>query len=60
MTKPPNEDHPFFCKSKGVRKSAWETPEYLSEQDWEIAKEASKAKTSTQLCDVVFKTQDAS
>lgn len=32
--------HPFFCTKKGCRKSAWETPEYLSEQDWAIAEAA--------------------
>ncbi|MCK9154510.1 MAG: hypothetical protein M0P12_00200 [Paludibacteraceae bacterium] len=26
--------HPFFSYSKGCRKTAWETPEYLTEEDW--------------------------
>ena len=28
------KNHPFFCHKKGCRKSAWETPEYMSEEDW--------------------------
>jgi len=27
-------EHPFFCNKKNCRKTAWDTPEYLSEDDW--------------------------
>ena len=30
------EDHPFYCYAKNCQKSAWATPEFLSEQDWSI------------------------
>ncbi len=26
--------HPFFCHKKKTRKTAWNTPEYLTEKDW--------------------------
>ncbi len=26
--------HPFYCYKKKCRKTAWETPEYLTEYDW--------------------------
>jgi len=29
-----HSDHPFFCHTKQVHKTAWETPEYLTEKDW--------------------------
>lgn len=28
------DEHPFFCHEKRCRKTAWDTPEYLTEQDW--------------------------
>ena len=28
--------HPFFCEKKRCRKTAWDTPEYLSEGDWDL------------------------
>ena len=31
------EQHPFFCCKKRCRKTAWDTPEYLTAPDWEIA-----------------------
>ena len=31
-------EHPFYCTKKLVRKSAWETPEYLSARDRELAR----------------------
>jgi hypothetical protein len=35
--KPSNSTvHPFFDKAKGCRKTAWDTPEHLSEKDWQI------------------------
>lgn len=33
MTKT-RKDHPFFCFEKNTRKTAWDTPKYLIEQDW--------------------------
>lgn len=41
--------HPFFCHVKGVRKSAWATPEYLSAADWQLAREALAAATPEDL-----------
>ena len=35
MTKKQKE-LPFFCHIKQCRKTAWDTPEYLSKQDWII------------------------
>lgn len=29
------KEHPFFCYKIKGRKTAWDTPEYLNEQDWE-------------------------
>lgn len=29
------KDHPFFCHNKRCRKTAWDTPEYLTIEDWE-------------------------
>ena len=28
------KDSPFFCYKKNCRKTAWNTPEYLSPEDW--------------------------
>jgi hypothetical protein len=28
------KNHPFFCHIKNCRKTAWDTPEYLSKNDW--------------------------
>lgn len=39
------DDHPFFCRAKSVAKSAWDTPEYLSEADWQLARDALAAAT---------------
>lgn len=33
------EEHPFFCHKKQCRKTAWDTPEYLTEEDWGFAEE---------------------
>jgi hypothetical protein len=30
-------DHPFYCKVKCCRKSAWETPEHMTADDWLLA-----------------------
>lgn len=35
--------HPFFCYKKQCRKTAWETPEYLTESDWQFVEELIKA-----------------
>lgn len=34
--------HPFYCHKKNCRKTVWETPEYLSKEDWDFAKEVVK------------------
>ena len=28
--------HPFYCHKKNCLKTAWDTPEYLTENDWYI------------------------
>lgn len=28
------EEHPFYCKKKNCHKTAWNTPEYLTPEDW--------------------------
>jgi hypothetical protein len=33
------EEHPFFSQKKGCRKRALETPEYLTDDDWEFARQ---------------------
>jgi len=30
------KDHPFFCYKKNCSKTAWNTPEYLSPEDWDF------------------------
>ena len=35
-----NKQHPFYCYKKKCRKSAWDTPEYLSDEDWEFVRKA--------------------
>lgn len=30
------QEHPFFCLKKKCRKTAYDTPEYLSPADWEF------------------------
>lgn len=32
------KNHPFYCFKRGCRKSAWETPEYLTEADWDFTR----------------------
>ncbi len=32
-------EHPFYCDKKKCRKTAWGTPEYLTEDDWKAVKE---------------------
>ena len=36
MTK---KDSPYYCASKGCRKTVWNTPEYLTSEDWDFLKE---------------------
>ena len=38
-SKKSKKDHPFFCVKKNCRKTAWDTPEYLDDDDWTFAKE---------------------
>jgi hypothetical protein len=53
------EDHPFYCYAKKCRKTAWNTPEFMTEQDWEfLAKIASALKSKT--CDLFFNLVGAS
>lgn len=39
-------DSAFYCAKKLCRKSAWETPEYLSEEDWEFLRKIVKVLES--------------
>ena len=39
------EDHPFYCHKKRTRKTAWDTPEYLTDADWELAAKMVVVKT---------------
>jgi hypothetical protein len=34
QSKTKQDEHPFFCEKRKCRKTAWQTPEYLTEQDW--------------------------
>jgi hypothetical protein len=47
------EQHPFFCWKKRCRKTAWDTPEYLTETDWELARNMSSAKTGQEYAALV-------
>ena len=29
-------ENPFFCAKKKCRKTAWDTPEYMTEEDWDF------------------------
>lgn len=35
-----NKSSPFYCHKKNCRKTAWETPEYLTEEDWKMVRGA--------------------
>jgi len=37
-----NEDHPFYCHKKNRLKTACDTPEYLTNQDWSNLKRVIK------------------
>lgn len=54
--KPP--DHPFYCAKKGLRKTAWDTPEYLSQRDWELAREVAAVKSGEALAALVYSTPE--
>lgn len=38
-------NHPFYCQKKKCRKTAWDTPEYLTAEDWDLSKKVLTAKT---------------
>jgi hypothetical protein len=38
MAKKHKNDSSFYCGEKGCRKTAWDTPEYLTEADWAFLK----------------------
>jgi hypothetical protein len=38
-----NEYHPFFCFKKNCRTTAWDTPEYLDAEAWELVRVAIEA-----------------
>jgi hypothetical protein len=59
MKKP---DHPFYCDKKHCQKSAWDTPEYLSEGDWSVAEAmiaALEAGDEARFHDLVTREQEA-
>src|ERR1039457_4466801 len=37
ITMAKKNDHPFFCHKHHTRKTAWDTPEYLTDADWALA-----------------------
>ena len=45
MTKPQKhpDDSKFYCGARRCRKSAWQTPEYLTEDDWKNTRDAVSA-----------------
>lgn len=48
----------FYCAKKQCRKTAWDTPEYLTEEDWEYAEKVLKVLdkgTADKLYDVLWK-----
>jgi len=52
--------HPFFCDEKGVRKSAWETPECLSAEDWSLIAELREASTIEGLRAIIYRDSETS
>ncbi|ABM97100.1 hypothetical protein [Methylibium petroleiphilum] len=52
MTK--KTEHPFFCVKKLVRKSAWETPEYLSARDLELARRLVDVSSYDEFASIVY------
>lgn len=53
--------HPFFCKKKQCRKTAWVTPEYMSQNDWLFLKQIIdilENGTAIQLYDLLWDKQN--
>lgn len=48
------DDHPFFCHQKSCRKTAWNTPEYLSQSDRDLVAQLSQVTDAEQFADIVF------
>lgn len=48
---------PFFCPKKQIRKSAWSTPECLSESDWALARSLAKKTSAKEFHDLAFATE---
>ncbi len=48
------DPHPFFCVVKKIRKTAWDTPEYLTELDRALIARLVTVKTADEFCDVVY------
>ena len=48
-----NADHPFFCWKKRCRKTAWDTPEYLTNNDWVITQELASVTTGAEYAEVI-------
>jgi len=46
-------EHPFFCWKNRCRKTAWDTPEYLTDSDWLIARELSLAASCVEYSKVI-------
>ncbi len=45
-------NHPFFCFKTNRRKTAWDTPEYLTPDDWQFLKQFIRnIKLAIRLCD---------
>lgn len=49
-----NGKHPFYCTKKKCRKTAWDTPEYLTNEDWEVSKRVLTAKTGLDLAMILL------
>lgn len=50
-------DAPFYCGIKGCRKSAWETPEHMSEGDWTLLARLRDVTTAAEFCAMVFESR---
>ena len=48
------EEHPFFCHKKKCRKTAWETPEYLTQADLRLLERLDGVDTEEEFSRVVF------
>jgi len=47
-------EHPFYCKNKKCRKTAWDTPEYLTESDWRVAHALTNCVNVDEFKDMLF------